>query len=171
MRSHILLIRNATLPPTPVNRLWNQNSADGFAQYPYNRQLPHTSPNHEAQSNLPKYTRQLPSSIESAASTFSSLFGRNNAKPKPVVQGKSLFSLLAESKPQVSQTEVYSEHSNYNDHYGMDNSDELMVIESNYGIGERTDNDSDSLMNVRAGAALPTLPTYERPASRHDHYM
>lgn len=158
----IVFFRGASLPATP-------NSQQRYN----NRQLPkHTSPVHQSQSRgLPKLTRQLPSSIESAASTFSSLFGvgRNAKRSVPTMnepepQGKSLFSLLSESKPQVSQPENYMNHSIYNENFNyaynsMDSTDELMVIEEKY------DGDNNNLLNGRLGAALPTLPSYEKSSS------
>lgn len=155
------LFRGASLPATPSS------------QQRYNRQLPkHTSPTHQPQSRgLPKLTRQLPSSIESAASTFSSLFGvgRNAKRSVPTMneqepQGKSLFSLLSESKPQVSQPENYVNNSIYNENFNyaynsMDSTDELM------GIEEKYDGDNNNLLNGRLGAALPTLPSYEKSSS------
>ena len=151
--------RGASLPATPIS------------QQRYNRQLPkYTSPTHQSQSQsrgLPKLSRQLPSSIENAASTFSSLFGvgrsaktENEHEP----QKRSLFSLLSESKPQASQKEIYLQQNSYNENYNyayhsIDSNDELMVIE------EKFDGDNSDLADGRLGAALPILPLYENPPS------
>lgn len=83
---------------------------------------------------------------------------------EPEPQGKSLFSLLSESKPQVSQPENYINHSNYNENFNyaynsMDSTDELMVIEEKY------DGDNNNLLNGRMGKALPNLPSYEKSSS------
>lgn len=127
--------RGASLPATPMAHQRN------------NRQLPkYTSPTHQSPRGLPKLTRQLPSSIES---TFTSLFGggRNTKRTVPVAnetdQRKSLFSLLSESKPQVSQPEDYLNQSAYNENYNyaynsLDSADEMMVIEEKYdGVNNR----------------------------------
>lgn len=161
-----IAFRGASLPATP-------NS-----QQRYNRQLPkHTSPTHQSR-GLPKPNRQLPSSIESAASTFTSLFGvgRNNSKRTVPTQAeqenqrKSLFSLLSESKPQVSQpAENYVDNSGYNENYNyaynsLESGDEIMVISQKY------DGDNNNLDNGRYGAALPTLPSYEPSSIGYDPY-
>lgn len=167
-----------TLPQPPMS--YSQSVTDGFshrslpatpvASMRYNRQLPkHTSPTHQPQSRGLPNTRHLPSSLESAASTFTSLFGGRNSKRnvpathEPDTHVKSLFSLLSESKPQVSQPENYipKDHSNYNENYNYAyhsiDSDELMVIE------EKFDDDSNVLTNGRLGAALlPSVPSYEK---------
>jgi hypothetical protein len=149
--------RGASLPATPIS------------MQRLNRQLPkHTSPTHQSQSRgLPKLTRQLPSSIESAASTFSSLFGVGKASKKPVhmsnepeTQGKSIFSLLSESKPQVSQPNSYMDHTVYNENYNyaynsLDSADELIVIEEKY----------DDYNNLANGRSLPPVPSYEKGSS------
>jgi hypothetical protein len=147
--------RGASLPATPVS------------QQRYNRQLPnYTSPTHQSLSRgLPKLSRQLPSSIETAASTFSSLFGvGKNAKNDSEPPKRSLFSLLSESKPQASQKENYLELTSYNENYNygyhsIDSTDELMVIEEKY------DGDNNNTVNGRLGAALPSLPAYENSSS------
>lgn len=77
-------------------------------------------------------------------------------------QRKSLFSLLSESKPQVSQPDNYAtDNSTYNENYNyaynsVESTDELMVIEQIY------DGDNNNLLNGRLGAALPTLPAYDK---------
>lgn len=149
--------RGASLPATPIS------------QQRYNRQLPkYTSPTHQSR-GLPKLSRQLPSSIESAASTFSSLFGVGKQAKKSgfseiETQGRSLFSLLSESKPKASQPEVHMEHSSYNENYNyayqsIDSADELMVIE------EKFDGDNNNMVNGRLGAALPSLHYPHKSAS------
>jgi hypothetical protein len=116
------------------------------------RQLPkHTSPQH-----LPKLTRQLPSSIESAASTFTSLFGRRNKNQENQQQQQQQ---QQENLPIVSDAYMgdgyvdYSQSGAYNENYNyayrsMDSADELML----------DDGDNNNLINGRLGAALPTLP-------------
>lgn len=176
-----------TLPQPPMS--YSQSVNDGFSHRSlpatpssnqrYNRQLPkYTSPTHQSQSRgLPKLTRQLPSSIESAASTFSSLFGvgRNAKRTAPTThepesQAKSIFSLLSESKPKVSQENYSQEPSSYNENYNyayhsMDSTDELMVVEQTY------DGDNNNLVNGRLGAALPPVPSYEKSSSiDYDQY-
>lgn len=161
------IFRGASLPATPMAHQRN------------NRQLPkYTSPTHQPQSRgLPTLTRQLPSSIESAASTFSSLFGvgRNTKRTVPAMgemepQGKSLFSLLSESKPQVSRPEDCVDPSMYNENYNyaynsMDSTDELMMIEERY-IG-----DNNNSLNGRFGAALPVvLPNEKSSSLDYNHY-
>lgn len=136
-----------------------------MSQQRYNRQLPkHTSPTHQPQSRgLPKLNRQLPSSIESAASTFSSLLGmgKMSHRTAPSVNktefpGKTLFSLLTESKPSVSEN--YGSNSGYNENYNyayqsLDSTDEVMVIEENY------DGDNNFLNGrMGKGKALPPVP-------------
>lgn len=120
---------------------------------------------------LPKLTRQVPSSIESAASTFTSLFGRNNKRAVPTFaeqesQRKSLFSLLSESKPQVSQpANNYVDNSGYNENYNyaynsLESGDEVMVIEQKF------DGDNNNLENGRyGGGALSTFPSYKQSSS------
>lgn len=153
--------RGASLPATPMALQRN------------NRQLPkYTSPTHQPQPRgLPKLTRQLPSSIESAASTFTSLFGVGRSVKRSVPsmnetdhQEKSLFSLLSESKPKVSQHEDYLDQSAYNENYNyaynsLDSTDEVMVIEEKYdGINSRM-------------AALPFVPMNETSSLRdYDSY-
>lgn len=76
-------------------------------------------------------------------------------------QRKSLFSLLSESKPQVSQPDNYAtDNSTYNENYNyaynsVESTDEVMVIEQIY------DGDNNNLLNGRQ-AALPTLPSYDK---------
>lgn len=79
-------------------------------------------------------------------------------------QEKSLFSLLSESKPQVSQHEDYLDQSAYNENYNyaynsLDSTDELMVIEEKYdGVNSRM-------------AALPYVPMNETSSIRdYDSY-
>lgn len=96
--------------------------------------------------------------------------GRNDKRTVPETQSKSLFSLLSESKPQVSQPENYMDGSMYNENYNyaynsLDSTDEVMVIE------EKHDVDNNNLLNGRLGAALPTLPAYEKSSSLdYDQY-
>ena len=101
--------------------------------------------------------------------------GRNTKRTIPTMnepepESKSLFSLLSESKPQVSQPENYMERSAYNDNYNyaynsLDSTDEIMVIE------EKHDGDNNNLLNGRLGAALPILPAYEKSSSLdYDQY-
>lgn len=125
--------------------------------------------------------------MESAASTFSSLFGvgRNAKRSIPPMSEsepprKSLFSLLSESKPQVSQVSQVQHvqhvsqmdnnygslggdgsgyNENYNYTYNSAENDELMMIEEKY------DGDNNNLLNSRLGAALPILPPYEKSSS------
>lgn len=79
-------------------------------------------------------------------------------------QGRSLFSLLSESKPKASQPDVHMEHSSYNENYNyayqsIDSADELMVIE------EKFDGDNNNMVNGRLGAALPSFQYHEKAAS------
>lgn len=101
--------------------------------------------------------------------------GRNAKRTVPSMndpepQSKSLFSLLSESKPQVSQPENYMDRSVYNENYNyaynsLDSADEIMVIEEKY------DGDNNNLLNGRLGAALPILPAYEKSSSLdYDQY-
>lgn len=96
--------------------------------------------------------------------------GRNAKRTDPEPQSKSLFSLLSESKPQVSQQENYMDRSIYNENYNyayhsLDSADEMMVIEGKH------DGDNNNLLNGRLGAALPTLPSYEKPSAlEYDQY-
>jgi hypothetical protein len=159
--------RGASLPATPIS------------QQRYSRQLPkHTSPTHQSQfRGLPKLTRQLPPStgvIESAASTFSSLFGMGKSSKKPAPprseyesNEKSIFSLLSESKPQASQPASYMDTSTYNENYNYaynsydSADDQLMVIEQKH-------EDYGGFANNRN---LPPVPAYEKTASLdYDHY-
>jgi hypothetical protein len=152
--------RGASLPATPIS------------QQRFSRQLPkHTSPTHQSQfRGLPKLTRQLPPStgvIESAASTFSSLFGmgkssKKSALPKSEYESKekSIFSLLSESKPQVSQLASYMDTSTYNENYNYaynsydSTDDQIMVI-------EKHDDQSSFAIN----RTLPSVPANEMTAS------
>lgn len=79
-------------------------------------------------------------------------------------QEKSLFSLLSESRPQVSQPGDFHDQSAYNENYNyaynsLDSTDEVMVIEEKYdGISTRL-------------AALPFVPTNNATSMRdHDSY-
>lgn len=78
-----------------------------------------------------------------------------------------MFSLLADSKPQMSQPDNYSDHMNFNENYnyGLSNldNDEMIVVETGMvGYGESIDNDSDGLLSGRMGKALPKVPSYEK---------
>lgn len=131
------------------------------------RQLPkHTSP----QRGLPKLnSRHLPPSIESAASTFSSLFSRRNKnqenqQPPPQQQQQQQQQIVENSMqtmPTTTTNDVgymmgdgygmdYSFNENYNYAYrSMDSGDELMM----------DDGDNNNLVNGRMiGKALPSLP-------------
>lgn len=155
--------RGASLPATPIS------------QQRYNRQLPkHTSPTHHLKNrDLPKPNRHLPSSVESAASTFSSLFGvgRNAKKSNESgTQSKSIFSLLSESKPQASQQESYIDSSvSYNENFNyaynsVDSTDEIMTLEERYD----GDNNNLAYANARLGAVLPSVPSvpfYDKSSS------
>lgn len=167
--------RGASLPATPVS---HQRQ---------NRQLPkHTSPTHQQSRGLPKLTRQLPSSIESAASTFSSLFGMGRSavaasrRNVPIVNEPependiSLYKATMMPSDITQQTQMqdnsYGDYSNYNENYNyayhsQDSADELM-------IDEKYDGDNNNLVNGRLGAALlPSAPSYERSSSLdYSHY-
>jgi hypothetical protein len=118
------------------------------------RQLPkHTSP----QRGLPMLTRQIPSSIESAASTFSSLFGRRNKNQEQQQQPPPDIHPIMPMQTDAYMNEGYVEFNQvggaYNENYNyayrsMDSADELMP----------DDGDNNNLINGRLGAALPTLP-------------
>lgn len=119
------------------------------------RQLPkHTSP----QRGLPKLTRQLPSSIESAASTFSSLFGRRNKNQESQQQQQPIPDISMQTmQPEGYNTnESYMDYSttSYNENYNyayrsVDSGDELMM----------DDGDNNNLVNGRGMAkALPSVP-------------
>lgn len=79
-----------------------------------------------------------------------------------------MFSLLADSKPQISQQDNYVDHLNFNENYNyglcsLDSSDEMIVVETGIlGLGESIDNDSDGLLSGRMGKTLPKVPSYEK---------
>ncbi|KAL7012870.1 hypothetical protein ACKWTF_015090 [Chironomus riparius] len=174
---------NKKLPQPPLS--YSQSVNDGFGhrgaslpatpqrQRNANRQLPkHTSPAR----GLPKLSRQLPHSIESAASTFSSLFSRRKApeKEQPHQQQSQQIdtSYNSDSNSMMMNNEYVTDLSymdgynnstaaatttttGYNENFNyayrsMDSADELM-----------DDGDNNNLVNgrnSRYNAALPILP-------------
>lgn len=75
-------------------------------------------------------------------------------------QDQSLFSLLSQSKPQASHSDNYG-YSNYNENFNyaynsVDTADDVLTIEESF------ENEKPYTLIDRLGAALPSVPSYEK---------
>ena len=168
----MFLLSGASLPATPV-------SQPKFNQ----RQLPqHNNTHTQNVRGLPKLSRQLPPSIESATSTFSSIFniGRSNRRKVPLISRTdtdqsdkdSIFSLpsglstdIKHSVPVVSNADHTMDYQSYNENYNyayqsQDSTDDII-------IDEKCDGDNNNVIGdvygSRLGSRLPPLPSYDNP--------
>lgn len=165
----------ASLPATPVSQpKFNQR------QLPQHNNTPTHTQNFRG---LPKLSRQLPPSIESAASTFTSLFniGRTNRRKVPLISRTdteqsdkdSVFSLhsgmsdIKHSVPVASNAEQHTmDYQSYNENYNyayqsQDSTDDII-------IDEKCDGDNNNVIGgdvygSRLGSRLPPLPSYDNP--------
>ncbi|XP_070502845.1 uncharacterized protein unc-13 isoform X4 [Chironomus tepperi] len=173
---------NKKLPQPPLS--YSQSVNDGFGhrgaslpatpqrQRNANRQLPkHTSPAR----GLPKLSRQLPHSIESAASTFSSLFSRRKAPEKEQhpqqqqQQSQQIDTTYNNDTNSMMMNNDYVTDISYMDGYN-DTATTTTGYNENYNYAYRSMDSADELMddgdnnnlvngrNSRYGAALPILP-------------